>query len=202
LVFEFLLDSSASEARNAAWSVEVHGPAGVTADGVTLQVDPSDGRHVFVTVDPSVVGDVVLFASYVDANSALVLGTPMVVVSRPAGAEESGIELRPSAATLAPGARVPLTIWVDYTNGMSSMPFVGPGQGARFSSSSPSVVSVDTNGVARAYDYGAATWGWAGRGDLRANAGAEQPRGRGVVGLEELDCVRERGQHEWGDPLF
>jgi hypothetical protein len=181
-VFEFLLEPAIQPAGQITWSTEVYGPNGVTWDGVAVQVDPNNNQHVYVSVDPSVAGDVVLFATYVDTNGALVTAQPVVVLSRPPGAVENGIELRPSSATLAPGAKVPLTIWLDYTNGASSLPFVGPGQGATFSSSSPSVVSVDTNGVATARDYGAATLAALYHGFLaQASYSVLPPSGRPVL---------------------
>ena len=115
-------------------------------DGVTVTPDTNDPEIVSVTVDDSVIGDVVLYASYNDTNGNLIIGAPVVVVSRPPGVNVSGIELVPNEISLTTGSSVDTAIWADYDNGTRSQLFIPSGAAIIYSSEDPAVASVDSTG--------------------------------------------------------
>lgn len=151
------------------WFAEVFGPAGITTDGVALQVDAADPQKVTVVVQESVIGDVVLYASYNSTAGKLVYAQPVVVISRPAGAVMSGISLVPAQATLVIGDAAVPEVWAHYTNGAKSRLYILPGVPLVLASSSPGVVSVGQDMVLRAQSAGASTITAAYRG-FTANA--------------------------------
>ena len=139
------------------WVAEVVGPTSTNKTGVTVVVNTNDSRQVSVLVDSSVVGDVVLYASYNSTNGTLVLGKPKLVVSIPAGTTLASLDLLPSGVTLLLSNSLALEVWATYTNGASSQLFVDGNPQFVFSSLTPAVLSVDTNGVVAGIGTGTGT---------------------------------------------
>lgn len=129
------------------WTAEVLSEGLTNQTGVTVMVNTNDSRLVSVLVDSTVVGDVVLYGSYTSTNGTLVLGKPKLVVSIPAGTVLSGVELRPNGVPLLLSNSLPLEVWGDYTNGARNPLFFAGNPQFVFSNLTPSVVTVDTNGV-------------------------------------------------------
>lgn len=139
-----------------SWSIEGFGTNGLSLEGVSMQVSPSDPNQVKVSVDSAVQGDVVLYAYYASTNGALVFGNPMVVTSRPAGATLSGIEIRPASASLSIGDKLATSVWGSYTNGASSLLYLTNGE-VSYVSSNSNVAEVDSDGEVTMKSYGSAT---------------------------------------------
>ena len=141
--FMFTPDPNEPLDGTANWYAEVFSPEGVTTAGLTVTPDPSDSTHVTVDVDDSVLGDVALYLSYNSTTGHLILGSPVLVVSIPPGANLTGIELHPNPITAMVGDAIGLEIWGLYDNGSTSQLFVQP-QNSTFSSSDPNVALVDS----------------------------------------------------------
>jgi PKD repeat protein len=129
-----------------AWSVEVHGPGGVTTEGINLTHPGGDNRRVSVRVADSVVGDVVLFASACGPEGELIVGKPVLVISRSPEGGMIGIELAPREVYAVAGEPTQMEVWGLYTNGIRSKIYIGADSGAVYSSSDPAALDVTTNG--------------------------------------------------------
>jgi hypothetical protein len=140
------------------WYAEVYGSNGVTTAGVTVTVDATDATKVTVSVDDSVQGDVVLFASYGSSTGKMVIAKPVLVTSRPVGSILTGIEVQPASISARIGDKVLLEIWGVYDNGAKSLQFVSDAALAQFVSSNPSVATVDAaNGLVSSISSGTTT---------------------------------------------
>jgi pimeloyl-ACP methyl ester carboxylesterase len=148
----------------AHWSAEVFGPEGVSTDGLTLQVDPTDSTKATLYVGDGVEGDVVVYGNYFSTNGRLVFGTPMVAASRPVGANLIGISVEPSSATVSVGDHFALQIWGNYDNGQRAVLYEPVGDAGIYTSSNPSVISVGTDNRLSADSLGTATVGVTFRG--------------------------------------
>ena len=138
------------------WYAQLFGTNGITTQGVGISVSTNNSTRVAVILDDSIVGDVVLYASYTATNGALVLAIPIVVFSRPAGLALNRIELKPASANLSVGDRIATSVWANYTNGQSSLLYVTNGQ-VTYSSSNPNVVTVSPGGEINVKAAGTAT---------------------------------------------
>jgi hypothetical protein len=163
---------------------------------VTLEVDTNNSQNVTVALDGPVVGQVVLYANYASTNGNLVFSKPIIVYSSPAGTVLTAIAVSPTATALSVGDAVSLDIWGLYTNGASSLLYVPLSQPAIFSSSNTAAVSVDTNGLVTAQNYGSSVISVSYQGfSTQATIGVLPPTGQpflqlpsfvtnGVVSLE------------------
>lgn len=131
-------------------------PGGPNQVGLAVDVDLKDSRKVSVSVDASVVGDVVLYASYNSTKGKLILGRPKLVASIPTGATLTGLELRPDDIPLPLGISIPLEVRGTYKNGVSRPFFVVGNPQFVFTSTASSVVTVDEDGVLSAVGAGTA----------------------------------------------
>lgn len=138
------------------WSALVFGTNGLSTNGITVQVNTNGSAQVTVSVSSNVLGQVVLYASYVATNGTLVFASPVVVVSYAPGTTLNGIELTPPAATLSVGDALSTSIWGDYTNGTRCLLYIPTGQ-VNYSSSNTNVAVVDTNGTITLNSRGTAT---------------------------------------------
>ena len=112
-------------AGNVNWYAEVLGPTGMSTDDIITTVDPTDSTHVTVSVDDTVVGDVVVYASYVSTNGALVVGHPTLVVSHPpTGATVTGIDLGQTQVSVSVGDTIPFNIFTEYSDGSRVLQFI------------------------------------------------------------------------------
>jgi hypothetical protein len=133
---------SAPPQGNVQWFVEVFGPQGITSDGVSWQASGTNAQQVAVTVADAVVGDVVLYASYVSLSNTLISTTPFLVVSvPPAGVTLAGLKILPTGVSLPVGSVVPARIVALYSDGTSSLRFV-PAGAVTATSSEAGVISV------------------------------------------------------------
>ncbi len=140
------------------WLVLLYGTNGVSMDpsapGVELTTS-TNPISATVTVDDSVIGQVLLEASYTLTTGTLVFSTPTLVVSHLPGSL-TGIELRPAAIDLSPGDAVSTELWGTYDNGQS-MPLFLTNGAASFSSSDPTVATVDSSGTVAIQSFGDAS---------------------------------------------
>jgi hypothetical protein len=126
---------------DVTWFVQVYDAAGLTEDGVELTPSGTNSSYVTVTVDGSLVGDVVLSASYLSTNNTVVMIPPTLVVSlASAGTTMTGFQLLPAIVALPVGAVVSPQFLATYKDGSSSLRYAAPGTVTAVSSQ-PSVVS-------------------------------------------------------------
>jgi hypothetical protein len=125
------------------WFVENRTTNGVTTVGVTAIPDPMDPTKVTVTVDDAVTGDVVLYVTYITQKEALVLGKPVLVVSRPPAPSPIGIDIGQSSFVLNVGDVIPVSLYADYAHGVRMAQFVGANESLGLQSANPAVVVPD-----------------------------------------------------------
>ena len=100
------------------WFAEIYGEDGVSSEGLTVTPNPGDSTQVVVEIDESVVGDVVLFASYLTTDGRVVFARPVLIRSSgPAGATLTGIEVQPEESFLSIGDRLRPEIFRTYNDG-------------------------------------------------------------------------------------
>jgi hypothetical protein len=160
LLFRYVLKPSVSGdpiAGNVNWFAEAFGPYGVTTDGLALQVDPASPARADLSVEDSLVGDVVLYANYTSASGKIVVGRPVVVTSRPAGTVVTNVMLVPARATLATGDSIILEAWAQYSGGTRSRLCLMSSNLVELTSSNPGVVGVGPGMVLRALSPGKST---------------------------------------------
>lgn len=139
------------------WFVEVYGTSGITADGVTVSVDPSDTTKVTVEVADGVKGDIVVNASYQAANGSLIVSQPVLLHSIPIDATLTGIALSPKAPIVVAGESLQLQVNKLFSDGSRQPALLFSGNAPIFSSSAPDVVSVQPTGRVNAIQTGTAT---------------------------------------------
>jgi pimeloyl-ACP methyl ester carboxylesterase len=136
------------------WTARVSGPAGITSEGISITPDPTSPNIVSVTVDDSVVGDVILSATYGDSSGNLVTAKPVTVVSRPPGAAPSYVQLIPEQVSAPVGSNISLQLWANYANGSRSQMYVPPDAQIVFRSSDEAIATVDSNGTITLHSVG------------------------------------------------
>jgi len=141
--FQVLFPTNLPPLSDISWMVQVYDAAGITDDGVELTPGGASNSLVTVTVDDSLVGDVVLSAVYTSTSNTIVVLSPTLVASiPPVGATLTGLLVLPASIALPIGAVVSPQLVATYSDGSSSMRYADPGAVAA-ASSQPSVVSVD-----------------------------------------------------------
>jgi len=123
-----------------------------------MQVDTNDNTQMVLSIDSSVVGQVVVSAIYTTTGGDLVFANPVIALSNPPapGATMTNIELMPPSVALNVGQTIPTQIWGDYSNGSQMQLYTQPGQVA-YASSNPQVASANTNGLVTLNSAGSAT---------------------------------------------
>ncbi len=100
------------------WFAVVFGPGGVTTNGVAVTPTSANGDTVTVTVDASVVGDVVIDAVYQTAANVTVYTDSFRVTSiDPAGATLTGIRIEPADLLLPMGTAITPIFVAIYSDG-------------------------------------------------------------------------------------
>ena len=127
---------------NVIWLALVYGPNGMNTDGISWEVDGTNSSLITLTVDPGLVGDVVLSGLYQDTSERMIIASAQVIVSQfPTGTTMTGIGVLPYQPVVAVGTELPVQLVALYSDGSSSLRFV-PSKGLSVVSSDPSVVSV------------------------------------------------------------
>jgi pimeloyl-ACP methyl ester carboxylesterase len=135
--------SNQPPAQDINWFALVFTTNGMTDYGVSCQAQGTNEDQVTVTVPDGLVGDVVLYASYLDQSNQFVPFQGQLVYSQgPSGATMTGIGLLPYNPVLPVGADVPILVAALYSDGSSCLRYIAPGTLAAVSSN-PSVVSVN-----------------------------------------------------------
>ena len=129
------------------WYAEVFAPGGVTTQGLSIHPNPNDVTQVTIDVDNSVVGDVILYASYSTPSGVLVAMEPFTVVSIRPAAAQTGIELQPSPASIVASESIQLELNKLFADGTSQPAFISGSMSAQFSSSNANVARVNSDGV-------------------------------------------------------
>ncbi|MEM9481883.1 MAG: hypothetical protein AAGA58_19710, partial [Verrucomicrobiota bacterium] len=107
------------------WFAEIYAPDGITSDGVSLIVNPSDSTEVTVNVLGTVIGDVVLHCAYETSGDKTGWAEPVLVTTCvPAGETLSSIELLPTTIDLAVGDIIRPDVVATYSGGLSFSKFV------------------------------------------------------------------------------
>ena len=164
------------------WFAEVFGANGVVSSNVTVAVDAVDSTRATVLVPDSVVGDVVLYASYLSTNGKFIFANPVAVVTQSAGAAMTNLVVQPASATLRPGEQIHPELWGQFTNGTRQQLFVAPGSVITVSNTNPIAVMADTNLTVTAIAGGIASLGYQYQGFSNTlNVTVVQPL---VVGLQ------------------
>jgi sulfatase modifying factor 1 len=126
------------------WFAQVYGTNGLSTNGLDLQVSDND-TNASITVDDSVIGEVVIYAAYFATNGTYIVGNPVPVVSHLPSALLN-IDLQPSTIALSPGDSTATQLWGVYTNNLEVLLFLTNGQ-ASYVSSMPNVATVDDFGT-------------------------------------------------------
>ncbi len=130
------------------WYAEALGPDGISTEGVTTTFSQDDTTKVTVTFEDSVIGNVVVYGSYVSTNGTLVVGYPALVASITSpGAVLTGIDTGETDITLNPGDKVFLHIFGEYSDGSRIPQFLSIHDTVGLTSSNPTVVSADSAGI-------------------------------------------------------
>jgi len=145
--FTLTPDSSEPLQGTVNWYAEVYAPGGVTSNGVTVSVNASDSTQVTVSVDSSVVGDVVLKAIYTATTGHMVAPAPIIVVSIPSTATQTGISLSPSPDHVIAGETSVLELDKVYNDGTSQPAFLNAAAPVQFGSSNTNLLTVDHYGT-------------------------------------------------------
>ena len=136
------------------WFARIFGVDGIYTDGLKLVVS-SNSFNATLSVDSTVVGQVVIYASYASTNGSFVMANPVVVDSQPLS-PVYGLDLQPSFITLSPGDSKSTSLFGLYTNGFEMIFYVTNGL-VSYTSSDPAVASVDRFGSIFVHSYGFAT---------------------------------------------
>ena len=130
---------------------------GTTTEGLSIQTNPQDPTRALLTVGNEVQGDVIAYASYPSTSGKLVIGFPIVVVSRPVGATLTGISIEPHNVAVSAGDHFTYQIWGKYSNGRSARLYEPVGNAALYVSSNPLIVSVGAANQLTAHAVGTTT---------------------------------------------
>lgn len=155
--YSLSIDSQDPLQDQVTWYAEVYGPGGVASDGVTVTVDPDDSTKASVSVDSSVLGDVVLKATYISTTGAIIFPSPVIVESIPLTMAQTGISLSPSPVTVTNGGELDLLLNKVYEDGTIQPVFLTDAAPAQFSSSNSAVLTVDAIGTVKTVAPGQAT---------------------------------------------
>ena len=152
----FTLQPTADEplAGMVTWAAEVYGPDGV--EGVTMTTSGTYGEQLTLTVGASVVGEVVLQATYPSSTGKTISGAPGVVLSRPPGTAITAVECVPAAVSMGSGGVIPLELRAVYDGTIRTRVFSNAAN-TTFSSSNETVATVDAGGTLRLIAPGNAT---------------------------------------------
>ncbi|MGO8696152.1 MAG: choice-of-anchor tandem repeat GloVer-containing protein [Limisphaerales bacterium] len=127
-VYSFHLNFPSNEppVGNVAWFAVVYGTNGISGNGVNWMAQGANDAQVTVTVNNGLVGDVVLYACYKNASNQLIQVSGQLLVSQgPPGASLTGIGLLPWNPTLPVGSEIAIQIVALYSDGTSSLRYVG-----------------------------------------------------------------------------
>ncbi|MDA1069543.1 MAG: hypothetical protein O3C43_23970 [Verrucomicrobia bacterium] len=156
--FEFNPPASQPITGEVTWSVELHGIEGVSRDGVFAEPDIANPSAVKVSVDPSVIGDVVLFMSYETSGGKIAFGRPILVTSQaPFGAVLDHLEVLPDGVTVLPGEIIRPDIVAVYDDGSRVTKWYTLEDIESVVSSNPEMVSVAQQPDWLALESGSAT---------------------------------------------
>jgi hypothetical protein len=156
--YSFYLSAPAAypPSANVYWTAEIIGN-GVSQNGVTVIPDPNDPTKVTVTVDSSVVGDVMLYVSYEATNGSFVFVSPTLVASNPpVGVTVQSLTLLPLNTSVPSGKTERVTVSATYSDG-SSLQINTLAGAVSFSSSNPNVANIDSAGTLTTPTAGSAT---------------------------------------------
>jgi pimeloyl-ACP methyl ester carboxylesterase len=134
------------------WYAQVYGTNGLSTNGLQLQIS-SNGVNASITVDDSVIGEVVIYAAYSTTNGTFVAGAPVPVVSH-LPSTLLNIDLQPNAIGLSPGDSASTQVWGVYSNNLEVPLFLTNGQ-ASYVSSDTNVATVDALGTISIQTLGA-----------------------------------------------
>lgn len=153
--FDYVLTPANSHPVQGAplWFVESFCPDGVSQNGITWNVSPSDPKKVSVCIDDGVKGEVVLYVNYPSENGSVVTTPPLVILSRPVGEQLMKLELV-LPATMDRGTTAIPKVWGHYFNGTRSRIFNGK---VELISSEETTLQVSSAGWAFANSPGAST---------------------------------------------
>ena len=124
------------------WLAEVYGATAISDEGITIVPHTTNPLRVEIEIAPSVLGDVVLFASYPTREDKIVFCPPMLVLRRePANATLTGIEIQPATDTLNLHQSLTPLIVALYSNGSKYRRWLAADEFSVFSSA-PDIVNV------------------------------------------------------------
>lgn len=162
--YQLIFPSNLPPAGNVAWCAQVYGPSGLTSDPALISANGANNSEVTITVDGSLIGDVVLSATYLSTNNTIAAVAPTLVASKPPlGVTITGIQLTPQIIALPASNVISPNVIATYSDGSSSLRFVAEGSVTAVSSQ-PAVVSVADPLNWQLLEIGAAqvTFSWSG----------------------------------------
>lgn len=140
------------------WSVVVLGAAGETAPYLNIVTNASEAARVSIAIPNSLVGDVVLYASYIATNGDVVLADPKLLFSAfPIAAEVVGIVADPATIAVEVGEHTPIHLFARVSTGAALEKFIGPGSGFSFTSGNSNILTVTEDGFVNAITEGSAS---------------------------------------------
>lgn len=138
------------------WNAEVFGTNGVSSSGADIQIDNNDTTRVTVGIPQSVVGDVVLYASYTSANGNVIFAHPYLVATLSDGGSLTNIEIIPPRLVVGKGVTVEPEIWGTYSSGIRRALYIPYNKPVELSSSDTNVVAITNEGLIVTKGFGAA----------------------------------------------
>ena len=134
---------AASDDTVPHWFAVVYGPDGITMEGITIEANPDNPFGAIVSIDESVIGDVVIYGNYQTEDGSIICVKPTVIYSNQPGTTISSIKMEPNGLTLAVGDVIEPDLWVSYSNQQSCQLFISDETNVTFTSSNPKVVKVE-----------------------------------------------------------
>ena len=157
LIYEIEPAPGAAPAGDVNWIVETYGPDGATLEGATWEPVPGSPLQAAVSIDPTTLGDTVVFASYPTISGQIVLASPQLARrTEPPGATAVGITVSPADGEVALGSSLDWTVSVEYDDGTQLRRWLAPGE-ATATSSNPTVIDVSQGTRWKAVGVGVAT---------------------------------------------
>lgn len=129
-----------------SWFAEVFGPSGLSTQGVHLRTSGPFATDVEFLVEESLLGDVILYCTYVSSNGKLVAAEPLKAFSRSVGGNLISIRVEPLSLVLSKGDCAELELWGQYDNGDYCRLYLDP-ESDSLRSADSSVVAIEANRV-------------------------------------------------------
>ncbi len=191
--FVFELPEAVGEPRSGdpAWWAETLGGGEAANQGIEVTPLVGDPPRVQVDVAESVVGDVVLFASYASVNGTTVFANPILVTQRTSDQPKASLELEVGPTTIEVGTEIGPVVYDTFTDGSRIQRWATADNLTAFTFAT-SIVDVSNPLVWKAIAPGRAT----------VTVEFENPSNTANVIIDVVDPVQTETPEEWLENTF